>query len=104
MHRETLGSAECCLKGLKSVIMCTSQRRLPPQLRVENEKAEEEVRTGREGGKEDGFQIFLFLLFEVFHCVQPERVPSPSAEEEEEEEETGVSPSAAEPGKHKGPL
>lgn len=36
--------------------------------------------------------------------MQPERVPSPSAEEEEEEEETGVSPSAAEPGKHKGPL
>lgn len=76
---------------------------MPPQLRVENEKAEEEVRTGREGEKEDGFQIFLFLLSEVFHCVQPERVTSPSAEDEEEEE-TGVSPSAAEPGKHKGPL
>lgn len=55
MHRETLGSAECCLKGLKSVIMRTSQRRLPPQLRVENEKAEEEVRTGREGGREGGW-------------------------------------------------
>lgn len=47
MHREMLQSTQCCLKRFKSVIMCTSQRHLQPQLRVENE-------SGRRGG----FRIF----------------------------------------------
>lgn len=52
-----------------------------------------------ESRRRGGFPDFLSSLSKFFHHVEPARVPSPSAKEEE-----GVSPSAAEPGTHKGSL